>query len=121
MLRLSLSFLYKIITIPTFTTFLVSLRTWVSKVLEVQSEVKLPKRRRKIIVVKKSPTNGSGTKTFDNKGTRHQRGAKVLVKRVRKVRGPRKVSSGAKDGKVKFPPLTLLDNITRELIMKSSG
>ena len=110
-----------IITIPAFKLFLVSLRTWVSKVLEVQSEVKLPKRRRKIIVVKKSPTNGSGTRTFDSKGTRHQRGAKVLVKRVRKLRGPRKAASSTKDGEVKFQSLTLLDSIRKQLIMKSSG
>lgn len=86
------------------------------------SDTKLPKRRRKIIVVKKAPINASNTSAFETRGTRHQKGSKVFVKRVRKLREPRKAQTNVKNKEATFSTSSsLFDDIRKQLVFKSSG
>ena len=86
-----------------------------------QSETKSPKRRRKIIVVKKAQINPSNTSEFDNRSTKHSKGSKVFVKRVKKLREPRKAQNNSKTKDTQFSTSSLFDDIRKQLVFKSSG
>jgi hypothetical protein len=82
------------------------------------SKAKNPKRKRKIIVVKKAPVNGPSTSDLENREARNQRGSKVFVKRVKKLREPRKAQSSNTN---KFLTPSFFDNIRKQLVFKASG
>ena len=85
------------------------------------STTKNPKRKRKVIVVKKAPTNGPpNLSDFQGIGEKNQRGSKVFVKRVKKLREPRKTQINNLD-KNKFPNPSFFDEIRKQLVFKSSG
>ena len=73
--------------------------------------------------MKKAPANGSNTSAeFENRGTSHSKGSKVFVKRVRKLREPRKTQIDSKNkAATNFPTSSLFEDIRKQLVFKSSG
>ena len=57
------------------------------EIISSQSEVKPKKRKRKVVVVKKP---SGGVSEIDSNNSKQQRGSKVFVKRVKKLRDVRK-------------------------------
>ena len=91
-----------------------------SSILEIissRSEVKPKKRKRKVVVVKKP---SGGVSDIDSNNSKQQRGSKVFVKRVKKLRDPRKAPINNLNTN-KFPSPSFFDDIRKQLVFKSSG
>ena len=82
------------------------------------SEIRNKKRKRKVIVVKKASAGGGAERETDN--SKKPRGSKVFVKRVKKIRDPRKASINNQN-KSNFPTAAFFDEIRKQLVFKSSG
>ena len=91
-----------------------------SSILEMissRSEVKPKKRKRKVVVVKKP---SGGVSELDSNNSKQPRGSKVFVKRVKKLRDPRKASINNQNNN-NFPSASFFDDIRKQLVFKSSG
>ena len=86
-------------------------------IISTRSEVKPKKRKRKVVVVKK-PSGGISENESGN--SQQKRGSKVFVKRVKKLRDPRKASINNQNNK-NFPTAAFFDEIRKQLVFKSSG
>ena len=87
------------------------------EIISSQSEVKPKKRKRKVVVVKKP---SGGVSDIDSNNSKQQRGSKVFVKRVKKLRDPRKAPINNSNTN-KFPSPSFFDDIRKQLVFKSSG
>ena len=87
------------------------------EIISSQSEVKPKKRKRKVVVVKKP---SGGLSELESNNSKQQRGSKVFVKRVKKLRDPRKASIDNQNTN-KFPSASFFDDIRKQLVFKSSG
>ena len=83
------------------------------------SEARNKKRKRKVIVVKKALASGGGSE-IEKDNSKKQRGSKVFVKRVKKVRDPRKAPINNRNNN-KFPTASFFEEIRKQLVFKSSG
>ena len=82
-----------------------------------RSEVKPKKRKRKVVVVKKP---SGGISEIESGKSQQKRGSKVFVKRVKKLRDPRKAEINNSSSN-KFPSSSFFDEIRKQLVFKSSG
>ena len=89
----------------------------VLEIISSQSEVKPKKRKRKVVVVKKP---SGGVSELDSNNSKQPRGSKVFVKRVKKLRDPRKASINNQNNN-NFPSASFFDDIRKQLVFKSSG
>ena len=89
----------------------------ISEIISSQSEVKPKKRKRKVVVVKKP---SGGLSELESNNSKQQRGSKVFVKRVKKLRDPRKAPINNQNTN-KFPSASFFDDIRKQLVFKSSG